>query len=187
LRIRLQQTSTRKRLLVSLSPGPYRSAFNEWLQDWQLWAMGGLIDDLVVQNYAFSMEGFTNDLNQAALIKAHSWGVPVEIGVLAGLGSRTTDMDTIAEKVQLAASRGHGVIYFFWEGLWGKYSGTEGAAYRQSQFDALHRAAFGTTNSWPRGNWPSTLGPRRLPPSPPPAVGLGRALPPPPPPPPLPE
>ena len=149
--------------------------------------MGGLVDDLVVQNYAYSVEDFTNDLNQAALIKAHSWGVPVEIGVLAGLGSRTTDMDTIAEKVQLAASRGHGVIYFFWEGLWGKYSGTEGAAYRQSQFDALHRAAFGTTNSWPRGNWPSTLGPRRLPPSPPPAVGLGRALPPPPPPPPLPE
>jgi uncharacterized lipoprotein YddW (UPF0748 family) len=183
LRIRLQQTSTSKRLLVSLSPGPYRSAFNEWLQDWELWAMGGLVDDLVVQNYAFSMEGFTNDLNQAALIKARSWGVPVEIGVLAGLGARTTDMDTIAEKVQLAASRGHGVIYFFWEGLWGKYAGSEGAAFRQSQFNSLHRAAFGTTNSWPEGNWPSTLEPRRLPPSPPPAVGLGRALPPPPPPP----
>jgi uncharacterized lipoprotein YddW (UPF0748 family) len=135
--------------------------------------MRGLVDDLVVQNYAFSVEDFTNDLNQAALIKARSWGVPVEIGVLAGLGARTTDMDTIAEKVQLAASRGHGVIYFFWEGLWGKYAGSEGAA-------------FGTTNSWPAGNWPSTLGPRRLPPSPPPAVGLGRALPPPPPP-PLPE
>jgi uncharacterized lipoprotein YddW (UPF0748 family) len=151
--------------------------------------MGGLVDDLVVQNYAFSMEGFANDLNQAALIKAHSWGVPVEIGVLAGLGSRTTDMETIAEKVQLAASRGHGVIYFFWEGLWGKYAGSEGAAYRQSQFNALHRAAFGSTNSWPGADRPSTLKPRRLPPSPPPspppAVGLGRALPPPPPP--LPE
>ena len=187
LRSRLQQASTGKRLVISLSPGPFRSAFNEWLQDWELWALGGLIDDLVVQNYAYSMEGFTNDLNQSALIKAHSWGVPVEIGVLAGLGSRTTDMATIAQKVQLAASRGHGVIYFFWEGLWGQYAGPEGAAYRQSQFSALHRYAFGTATSGPPGrNWPAAQATRRLPPPPPLPMGIVR-VPTPPPPPPLPE
>lgn len=187
LRVRLQQASTSKRLVISLSPGPFRSAFNEWLQDWELWALSGLIDDLVVQNYAYSMEGFSNDLNQSALIKAHRWGVPVEIGILAGLGSRTTDMGTIAQKVQLAASRGHGVIYFFWEGLWGQYAGPEGGAYRQSQFNTLHRYAFSTPTSWPGGNWPSAQTPRRLPPSPPPPLGIGRAQIPPPPPPPLPE
>ena len=186
LRSRLQQASTNKRLVISLSPGPFRSAFNEWLQDWELWALGGLIDDLVVQNYAYTMEGYANDLNQSALIKAHRWGVPVEIGVLAGLGSRTTDMATIAQKVQLAASRGHGVIYFFWEGLWGQYAGPEGGPYRQSQFSALHRYAFGPTTNWPPGRtWPAAQLPRRLPPPPPP-VGIVR-VPTPPPPPPLPD
>ncbi|MEB3276274.1 MAG: family 10 glycosylhydrolase, partial [Cyanobacteriota bacterium] len=67
--------------VISLSPGPFRSAYNLWLQDWELWALGGLIDDLVVQNYAFSLAGFARDLNQPALVKARGWGMPVEIGI----------------------------------------------------------------------------------------------------------
>jgi hypothetical protein len=45
--------------------------------------------------------------------------------------------------VQLAAQRGHGVIYFYWEGLWGRYAGREGSAYRQATFGQLHNAVFG--------------------------------------------
>jgi hypothetical protein len=52
-------------------------------------------------------------------------------------------MDTLSQKVQLAAQRGHGVIYFYWEGLWGRYSGREGSAYRQATFGQLHNAVFG--------------------------------------------
>ncbi len=131
--------SVPKRTVISLSPGPFRFAYNHWLQDWELWALGELIDDLVVQNYAYSVKGFEKDLNQPALVKARSWGMPVEIGILAGFGGRTPDMATIAQKTQLATSRGHGVIYFYWEGLWGLHAGAEGSTYRQAAFRQLHQ------------------------------------------------
>ena len=124
---------------VSLSPGPFRFAYNTWLQDWEIWALGGLIDELVVQNYAYSLAGFARDLRQPALVKASSWGIPVEIGILSGFGGRTTQMPTLAEKVRLASQRGHGVIYFYWEGLWGVHAGEEGPALRQSAFSQLHQ------------------------------------------------
>ncbi|MFM9046922.1 MAG: glycoside hydrolase family 10 protein, partial [Cyanobium sp.] len=143
LRTRIQQVSGAKRLVISLSPGPFRFAYNQWLQDWELWALGGLIDDLVVQNYAYSVKGFAKDLDQPALIKARGWGIPVEIGILAGFGGRTTDMATLGRKVDLSVRRGHGVIYFFWEGLWGQFSGAEGPAIRQALFRQLHQEALG--------------------------------------------
>jgi uncharacterized lipoprotein YddW (UPF0748 family) len=124
---------------VSLSPGPFRFAYNTWLQDWEIWALGSLIDELVVQNYAYSLQGFARDLQQPALVKASSWGIPVEIGILSGFGGRTTPMATLSEKVRLAAQRGHGIIYFYWEGLWGQYAGPEGAETRRTGFNALHR------------------------------------------------
>jgi len=142
LRARLQRVSGQRRIVISLSPGPFRFAYNEWLQDWELWALGGLIDDLVVQNYAYSITGFAKDLDQPALVKARTWGIPVEIGILAGFGTRTTSMDNLSQKVQLAAQRGHGVIYFYWEGLWGTYAGKEGGPYRRATFAQLHRAVF---------------------------------------------
>ena len=139
LRSQLKRSGT----LISLSPGPFRFAYNHWLQDWELWALGELIDDLVVQNYAYSLKGFEKDLNQPALVKARSWGMPVEIGILAGFGGRTPAMATLAQKAQLATSRGHGVIYFYWEGLWGLHAGEEGAPDRQAAFRQLHQSLSG--------------------------------------------
>ena len=135
LRIRLEQESLPVR--VSLSPGPFRFAYNNWLQDWELWAVGQLIDDLVVQNYAYSLRGYAKDLDQPALRKAREWGIPIQIGVLAGFGKRTTSMDVLKEKVRLANDRGYGVIYFYWEGLWGQHSGAEGAQYRKKIFTQM--------------------------------------------------
>lgn len=132
LRTRLKKESLPVR--ISLSPGPFRFAYNHWLQDWELWAVGQLIDDLVVQNYAYSLRGYAKDLDQPALRKAREWGIPIQIGVLAGFGKRTTSMAVLKEKVQLANERGYGVIYFYWEGLWGKHSGSEGSRYRKDAF-----------------------------------------------------
>ncbi|MEY4297273.1 MAG: hypothetical protein RLZZ423_452 [Cyanobacteriota bacterium] len=123
---------------VSLSPGPFRFAYNHWLQDWEIWALGSLIDELVVQNYAYSLQGFARDLQQPALVKASSWGIPVEIGILSGFGGRTTAMPTLSDKVRLAAQRGHGIIYFYWEGLWGLHAGPEGGEARRRGFQQLH-------------------------------------------------
>lgn len=135
LRQRLDDESLPQR--ISLSPGPFRFAYNHWLQDWELWAVGELIDDLVVQNYAYSLKGFAKDLNQPALRKARQWGLPVQIGVLAGFGKRTTPIPVLAEKKRLSNEQGYGVIYFYWEGLWGKYSGKEGSAFRFDAFQSL--------------------------------------------------
>ena len=135
LRERLEKESLPKR--ISLSPGPFRFAYNHWLQDWELWAVGELIDDLVVQNYAYSLKGFAKDLNQPALRKARQWGLPVQIGVLAGFGKRTTPIPVLAEKKRLSNEHGYGVIYFYWEGLWGVHSGKEGSAYRKKALQQL--------------------------------------------------
>lgn len=125
-------------VMVSLSPGPFRFAYNHWLQDWELWALAELIDELVVQNYAYSVAGFRQDLQQPALLKARQWGIPVEIGILAGFGGRTTPLLTLEETVAMARSAGHGVIYFYWEGLWGQYAGPEGGDLRRIGFRRLH-------------------------------------------------
>nr|WP_254216952.1 family 10 glycosylhydrolase [Synechococcus sp. CCY 9618] len=144
LRSTLKPLDRSRRTVISLSPGPFRFAYNHWLQDWELWSLGELVDDLIVQNYAYSVKGFANDLNQPPLVKARRWGMPVEIGILAGFGGRTTDMAFIEQKVRLAAARGHGVIFFYWEGLWGVHAGPEGGAFRQAAFRRLNRSVFGT-------------------------------------------
>ena len=143
LRGSLREVGGPRRTVISLSPGPFRFAYNHWLQDWELWAVGSLVDDLIVQNYAYSVKGFAKDLNQPALVKARSWGMPVEIGILAGFGGRTTDMASLDQKVRLAAARGHGVIFFYWEGLWGMHAGREGGAARMAAFRRLNRSVFG--------------------------------------------
>jgi uncharacterized membrane protein len=58
-------------------------------------------------------------------------------------------MATLAEKVRLSAERGHGVIYFYWEGLWGQYARSEGPEVRKEAFRQLHRQAFRPTAPTP--------------------------------------
>jgi hypothetical protein len=136
----------------------------------------------VIQNYAYSVKGFAKDLNQPALVKAKSWGMPVEIGILAGFGGRTPDMATLSQKAQLAAARGHGVIYFYWEGLWGQYAGPEGGPYRRQAFQQLHQRLF--TSAGPSGGQPPGMAGLRPQPLPRGLAPGQLPLPPPPPPPP---
>ena len=123
LRARLKQEKLS--VNISLSPGPFRQSYNLWLQDWELWAMGGLIEELVVQNYAYSVKGFARDLDQAALRKARRWRVPIQIGILAGFGKRTTSTQDLKQMIKLSRERGHGAIFFYWEGLCGTHRRAE--------------------------------------------------------------
>ena len=110
LRARLKEEQLPQR--ISLSPGPFRHAYNIWLQDWELWSMGELIDELVIQNYAHSVKGFARDLDQPALRKAREWRIPTQIGILAGFGPRTMAIPVLRKKVQLTRERGHGDVFF---------------------------------------------------------------------------
>lgn len=150
--LRARMKKERSGAVISHSPGPFRFAYNHWLQDWEIWALGQLVDELVVQNYAHSVAGFTKDLDQAALVKARRWGMPVQIGVLAGFGGRTTSSEVLGKKVEQVAKRGLGVIYFYWEGLWGAYGGPEGASARRSSFQRLHGALY--PDPYPRSSRP---------------------------------
>ena len=141
LRIALAESGGSER--ISLSPGPFRFAYNHWLQDWEIWAVQGLVDELIVQNYAYSLKGFRNDLNQSAIRRAESWGIPVHIGILAGFGGRTTPMTKLHRKLQLAHQRGFGAVYFYWEGLWGQHAGPEGGDYRRQGLRRRHAELFG--------------------------------------------
>lgn len=94
----------------------------------------------MVQNYAYSVKGFARDLDQPALRKAREWGIPTQIGILAGFGKRTTSMPVLREKVRLSRQRGHGVIYFYWEGLWGKHVPR---SQRSGRYDAFRSLGSG--------------------------------------------
>jgi len=72
---------------VSLSPGPFRFAYNTWLQDWEIWALGGLIDELVVQNYAYSLAGFAKDLRQRVGVVRASGGMGSSTSTGRGCGA----------------------------------------------------------------------------------------------------
>jgi hypothetical protein len=70
--------------------------------------------------------------------------------------------------VRLATARGHGVIYFYWEGLWGVHAGKEGAAQRLAAFRQLHQSVNGQGTS-------GRAGTAAIPPPPPlPALPQGQ-------------
>jgi uncharacterized membrane protein len=47
-------------------------------------------------------------------------------------------MDDLSQRVKIANASGHGVIYFYWEGLWGQYAGPEGGSFRKQAFQQIH-------------------------------------------------
>ena len=65
------------------------------------------------------------------------WGIPSQIGVLAGFGKRTTSTAVLEQKVRLARHRGHGVIFFYWEGLWGRHVSEKNQERRYQLFKQL--------------------------------------------------
>jgi hypothetical protein len=67
-------------------------------------------------------------------------------------------MATLGEKVRLATARGHGVIYFYWEGLWGVHAGREGGPQRLAAFGQLHQRVNGQVGAAPMAPPPVPLG-----------------------------
>ena len=55
----------------------------------RIWAVRGLVDELIVQNYAYSLKGFQNDLSQSAIHRAHEERGKAVVGFWSWLfGSR---------------------------------------------------------------------------------------------------
>ncbi len=133
---RLNQTVKQHRpeAIFSVSPNPYDTAYNSFLQDWVGWINRGLVDELLVQVYRWDMTSFTAQILRPEIQMAQTQ-IPVGIGILTGLRNRPMPMSMIQSQVMRAAAQGLGVAFFYYESLW--YDAPEPVAERQARFRDL--------------------------------------------------
>lgn len=120
--------------IFSVSPNPYITAYNSFLQDWVTWVDNNIVDELIVQVYRPEMNSYLEQIGRSE-IQAAQQKIPTAIGVLTGLRNRPVPMPLIQSKVKAARDRGLGVTFFFYESLW-EYA-PEPSAERKSNFQAL--------------------------------------------------
>ena len=84
--------------IFSISPNPYETAYNSYLQDWLDWVRNDLVDELVIQVYRSDLSAFTNQLNRPEIAEVKQ-KIPTGIGILTGLKNRPVPISFIQEKV----------------------------------------------------------------------------------------
>ncbi|HEY9670067.1 MAG TPA: glycoside hydrolase family 10 protein [Waterburya sp.] len=120
--------------IFSVSPNPYITAYNTYLQDWVTWVRQGIVDELIVQVYRPDLQSFLAQLTRPELQEAQQ-KIPTGVGILTGLRNQPVPMQRIQAKVQAARDRGFGVSFFYYESLWD--DAPEPRTERQSNFQAL--------------------------------------------------
>jgi len=126
--------------IFSISPNPYVTAYNTYLQDWLTWVRQGIVDELIVQVYRPNLQSFREQLARPEIQEAQQ-KIPTGVGVLTGLRNKPVSMQLIQAKVQAARDRGLGVAFFYYESLW--ENSPEPITERQSNFQSLfHFPAF---------------------------------------------
>jgi uncharacterized lipoprotein YddW (UPF0748 family) len=131
-------------VLFSLSPNNYDFSYNHSLQDWRTWEQQGLLEELMLQVYRDSRQGFIDELNRPEVRAAKSH-IPTGVGVLTGLKDRPVGIQQIRDQVQLVRSQGFaGVSFFFYETMWNLSN--ESVSDRKSIFNALFSPALPRPN-----------------------------------------
>ena len=125
---------TKPNAIFSVSPNPYITAYNTYLQDWPAWVRQGIVDELIVQVYRPNLQSFTEQISRPEIQEAQQ-KIPTGVGILTGLRNKPVPMQFIQAKVRAARDRGLGVSFFFYESLW-NYA-PESVAQRQSAFQSL--------------------------------------------------
>jgi len=120
--------------IFSVSPNPYVTAYNTYLQDWLTWVRQNIVDELIVQVYRPDLQSFSEQLVRPEIQEARQ-KIPTGVGILTGLRNKPVPMQRIEAKVSAARDRGLGVSFFFYESLW-EYA-PEPITERQSNFQAL--------------------------------------------------
>lgn len=120
--------------IFSVSPNPYITAYNAYLQDWVTWVRQGIVDELIVQVYRPDLQSFLAQLTRPELQEARQ-KIPTGVGILTGLRNQPIPMQRIRAKVRAARDRGFGVSFFYYESLWD--DAPEPRTERQSNFQAL--------------------------------------------------
>jgi uncharacterized lipoprotein YddW (UPF0748 family) len=103
--------------LISLSPNPREFAYQKYLQDWYTWQQMNLIDELVVQVYRNDRRTFLGEIDRPELRDVRG-RIPVGIGILTGLSTRSVSTRDIEDQVRMTRDRRFaGVSFFFYESL----------------------------------------------------------------------
>jgi uncharacterized lipoprotein YddW (UPF0748 family) len=124
----------RPQAIFSVSPNPYDTAYNSFLQDWVGWINRGLVDELLVQVYRWDMNSFTEQILRPEIQMAQTQ-IPVGIGIMTGLRNRPMPMSMIQSQVMRATAQGLGVAFFYYESLW--HDAPEPVEERQAHFRDL--------------------------------------------------
>jgi uncharacterized lipoprotein YddW (UPF0748 family) len=120
--------------IFSVSPNPYVTAYNTYLQDWLTWVRQDIVDELIVQVYRPDLQSFLNQITRSEIQEVQQ-KIPTGVGVLTGLRNKPVAMSLIQAKVNSARDRELGVSFFYYESLWDE--GPEPITERQSNFQAL--------------------------------------------------
>lgn len=120
--------------IFSVSPNPYITAYNAYLQDWVAWVRQNIVDELIVQVYGSGLQSFLEQIARPEIQEARQ-KIPTGVGILTGLRNNPVPMQRIQDKVYAARDRGLGVAFFFYESLWDH--APEPITQRQSAFQSL--------------------------------------------------
>ncbi|MBW4545706.1 MAG: glycoside hydrolase family 10 protein [Symplocastrum torsivum CPER-KK1] len=120
--------------IFSVSPNPYVTAYNTYLQDWLAWVRQDIVDELIVQVYRPDLQSFLNQITRPEIQEVQQ-KIPTGVGVLTGLRNKPVPMPLIQSKVLTARDRGLGVSFFYYESLW--ENSPEPITERQSNFQSL--------------------------------------------------
>ncbi len=105
-------------VFISLSPNNYDFSYTHSLQDWRTWEQTGLLEELVLQVYRDSLQGFADELMRPEVQAARSH-IPTGVGILTGLKDRPVAFKQIQDQVQIVRDRKFaGVSFFFYETMW---------------------------------------------------------------------
>lgn len=121
-------------VIFSVSPNPYVTAYNTYLQDWVAWVQQDIVDELIVQVYRPDLQSFVGQLARPEIQEALQ-KIPTGVGILTGLRNRPVPMQRIQDKVRAARDRNLGVSFFYYESLWN--DAPEPLQERKSNFQAL--------------------------------------------------
>lgn len=120
--------------ILSISPNPYHTAYNSFLQDWLDWVKKDLIDELIIQVYRSDFAVFQKEITRPEIKEAYQ-KIPIGIAILTGLPNRITPIEFVREKALAVRQEKLGIAFFFYGSMWENTA--ELKADRKSSFQSL--------------------------------------------------
>lgn len=100
---------------ISICPNPQEFSKKYYSIDWKLWQQSGLVAEIVLQVYRSDLHAFVKEISKPQVVEACQH-IPVSIGILAGVKTRSVDLNSIKRQIwQTRNQKFAGVCFFFYE------------------------------------------------------------------------